>query len=352
MGFLKMLLGSVLLVSSLAPVALGQVPAYGQCGGKDWTGSKTCASGSCCVATNEYYSQCIPGGTCGGGSTPTTLTTIPTSAPTSSPGTGPKSAGCGKGATITSGTKSITVNGQQRQYTIRVPNNYDPNKGYRLIFGLHWRGGTMGDVALTSTSNGWNYYGLQKLASESAIFVAPQGFGNGWANSGGEDIAFIDALLSTISAGLCVNPNLVFATGFSWGGGMSYSIACSRATKFRAVAVIAGGVISGCSGGNDPIAYLGMHGIRDSVLNISGGRGMRDRFVKNNGCTSQSPPEVVQGSLTHRKTVYSGCRSGNPVWWIASDSDHSAAPADGVVWENKATTWAPAETWSFFSQFT
>ncbi|KAJ5169934.1 Glycoside hydrolase superfamily [Penicillium coprophilum] len=34
------------------------VPLYGQCGGKNWTGSTTCASGTCKVA-NEWYSQCL-----------------------------------------------------------------------------------------------------------------------------------------------------------------------------------------------------------------------------------------------------------------------------------------------------
>ncbi|KAJ5503830.1 Glycoside hydrolase superfamily [Penicillium fimorum] len=34
------------------------VPLYGQCGGKNWTGSTTCASGTCKVAS-EWYSQCL-----------------------------------------------------------------------------------------------------------------------------------------------------------------------------------------------------------------------------------------------------------------------------------------------------
>jgi hypothetical protein len=37
------------------------VQAYGRCGGQDYTGSSTCASGYTCKAQNPYYSQCIPG---------------------------------------------------------------------------------------------------------------------------------------------------------------------------------------------------------------------------------------------------------------------------------------------------
>ena len=34
---------------------------------------------------------------------------------------------------------------------------------------------------------------------------------------------------------------------------------------------------------------------------------MRDRFVKNNGCTAQTPKEPTAGSGTHIKTKYEGC---------------------------------------------
>jgi hypothetical protein len=133
-----------------------------------------------------------------------------------------------------------------------VPNNYDPNTAYKLIFGYHWLGGTMTDVATGQTVQRdiWSYYGLQRLAREGSIFVAPQGINNGWANSGGEDLTFTDQMIQTIESSLCVETSLRFATGFSYGGAMSYSLACSRATgayAFRAVAVLSSpGVLSGC----------------------------------------------------------------------------------------------------------
>ncbi|KAJ4399558.1 hypothetical protein N0V91_009383 [Didymella pomorum] len=37
------------------------VQAYGRCGGQDYTGSSTCASGYTCKVQNPYYSQCVPG---------------------------------------------------------------------------------------------------------------------------------------------------------------------------------------------------------------------------------------------------------------------------------------------------
>ncbi|MEV4383252.1 cellulose binding domain-containing protein [Streptosporangium sp. NPDC049644] len=261
-------------------------------------------------------------------------------------------AGCGRTPTLQNGTNTIQSSGKTRNYILRIPAGYDNRRPYRLIFGFHWLGGTATDVATGQTvqRDVWSYYGLQRLAGESAIFVAPQGFNNGWANSGGEDVTFVDDMIRRIEADLCVETTQRFALGFSYGGAMSYALACARATTFRAVAVYSGGQLSGCSGGTQPIAYFGAHGLRDGVLNISGGRTMRDRFVRNNGCTAQNPPEPGQGSLTHRSTTYSGC-ADRPVVWAAFDEGHIAAPQDGAPGDSGSRTWLPGETWRFFSQF-
>jgi hypothetical protein len=53
------------------------------------------------------------------------------------------SSGCNSAPTITSGITTISVGGTQRQFTIRVPRDYQNNKGYKLMYGLHWVGGRM-----------------------------------------------------------------------------------------------------------------------------------------------------------------------------------------------------------------
>ncbi|MFG3299616.1 cellulose binding domain-containing protein [Micromonospora chersina] len=268
-------------------------------------------------------------------------------------GTAAATAGCGRAPTLSSGTHSIQSGGRTRTYILRVPDNYDSNRPYRVVFGFHWWGGTATDVATGQTvqRDVWSYYGLQRLANESTIFVAPQGLDNGWANTNGADLAFVDDMIRQLDAGLCVDTTQRFAVGFSYGGAMSYAIACARPTVFRAVAVQSGGQLSGCDGGSQPVAYLGVHGIRDGVLNISGGRTLRDRFVRNNGCAAQSPAEPAQGSLTHRVTTYAGCSAGHPVVWAAFDEGHIAAPQDGATGDSGYRTWVPGVVWSFFTQF-
>jgi len=271
-------------------------------------------------------------------------------------GTG-RSAGCGKTPTLTSGSRTIQSGGQSRSYMIRIPPNYDNSHPYPLVFGFHWVGGTMGDVDGGGSSGyTWSYYGLREQADNSAnskmIFVAPQGISNGWGNSNGQDITFVDDMLKLIKGDLCVDTTRIFALGFSYGGGMSYAIACARANVFRAVAVYAGAQLSGCSGGTDPIAYIGFHSISDGTCNYAGGESLRNKFVTNNGCTPQTAAKPV--GLTHVITTYQGCKDGYPVIWCAFDGGgHTPAPVDGSTSASGGgdRTWTKAEAWKFFTQF-
>jgi poly(3-hydroxybutyrate) depolymerase len=261
-------------------------------------------------------------------------------------------AGCGKTPVLTNGTHTVQSSGANRTYILSIPSNYDKNHAYRLIFGLHWLNGTANDVA-TGDADGaaWAFYGQKQLSNNSTIFVAPQGIDNGWANTGGRDLTLVDDLTQLVEGGLCVDTTQLFALGWSYGGAMSYAIACARPTVFRAVAVFSGANLSGCNGGTQPVGYLGIHGIHDSVLNISNGRSLRDTFVRNNGCTAQNPPEPAQGSLTHIVTSYAGCRSGYPVQWAAFDGDHTPDPVDGSTATSGTRTWTSALVYQFFAQF-
>ncbi|WP_051773196.1 ricin-type beta-trefoil lectin domain protein [Saccharothrix sp. NRRL B-16314] len=284
------------------------------------------------------------------GAEPATAPAPAASAPAASAvGVNAATPGCGKAPTLRSGTHTIQSGGKTRSFILSVPDNYDNTYQHRLVFGFHWLGGTMDQVA-SGGSDGdvYAHYGLRRLANNTAIFVAPQGLNNGWGNSGGEDVTFVDAMIKRIEDDLCVDTAQRFALGFSYGGAMSFSLACSRPTAFRAVAAIAApGAISGCSDGTQPVAFMGIHGISD---NIGAGRGLRDRFVRNNGCTAQNPPEPARGSLTHISTAYSGCRTGYPVVWAAFDGGHQQGPVDGCAGcESGARSWVKNEVWKFFT---
>ena len=94
--------------------------------------------------------------------------------------------GAARPPTLYSGTHTIQSSGQNRSFILKVPANYDRNRPHKLIFGNHWWGGTANDVASGGSDGAvYAHYGLDALSGGSAIFVAPQGQNNAWANSNG-----------------------------------------------------------------------------------------------------------------------------------------------------------------------
>ena len=271
------------------------------------------------------------------------------------------SAGCGKAPTLkNSPTTAISYNmvtssGMSRRYILRYPSNYDNTHPYRLVLAYHWNTGSAAQVfdcnqeSIKCYTTQSPFYGLWNLSNNTTIFVAPDGLNAGWANSNGQDVTLTDDILKQVEDDLCIDKSRVFANGFSYGAGMSFALACARPDVFRAVGIYSGGQLSGCSGGNSPVAYYATHGLDDGTLQISGGRTMRDRFVKNNGCTAMSPPEPANNSGTHICTSYQGCSAGHPVRWCAFDGSngHDPSPKD----PGQSMTWNPAEAWAFFTQF-
>ncbi|KAH7110846.1 Alpha/Beta hydrolase protein [Dendryphion nanum] len=260
------------------------------------------------------------------------------------------STGCGKARTLTNKQYSISVNGKNRNYFINIPDNYNQNRPYRLVFTWHQLGSSAQSIVNGENPNQNGvlpFYGLKAIANNSAIFVVPDGLNGGWANQGGEDVMFFDQLVKIVEADLCVNTDLRFSTGFSYGGAMSNALACARPDMIRAVAVISGALLSGCSGGTKPVAFYGQHGTRDGVLNVAMGRQLRDRFVANNGCTrlSQEPQPGNGGSSV--KSVYTGCKQGYPLTWVIHGGDHNPSQAN----QGSSTPFAPGNTWEFFTQF-
>ncbi len=260
--------------------------------------------------------------------------------------------------------------GGTRGFALRLPDNYDKTKPYPLIFGFHWNGGNSAQVD-NGGNNGywWAYYGLQRKSNNGAIFVAPDGLNAGWANSGGRDLNFVDDMVKLIEENYCVDTSQIITSGFSYGGGMSYELACSRAKVFRAAIIYEGGQLSGCDGGNDPIALWQTEGLTDTTVSMSLATPIRDRFVKNNGCTPQNPPEPPEpppylANGGHVCTDYQGCSSGHPVRWCVHQSGHGPGPVDGSsdLYNSCATppktcssscpcTWTPNDVWSWLTSF-
>jgi len=243
------------------------------------------------------------------------------------PGETVPSAGCSSTAAVASGRFTIDVAGNPRDYILALPQGYDAARPYRLVFTWHPGGGTAQQTA-------GNYYGLQRLAANSTIFVSPEGIDNGWANTNGRDLAFFDAMLARFEGELCIDQNRIFSTGFSYGGMMSFTLGCGRADVFRAIAPMSGALYSGCADGDAPVAMLGFHGTTDTVVPIANGRRARDVIVERDGCQPEAMAVQSNGCLG-----FQGCSEGHSVTWCEFNGGHMPAPQSAQ------------RIWDFFSQF-
>ena len=174
---------------------------------------------------------------------------------------------------------------------------------------------------------------------------------NGPAAGGGANLALADAVVAQVEENFCVDKNRIFATGWSYGGSMSYRTACSRplggtaSWGVRGVAVYSGAQLSGTCTPSKSVAYYGSHGTGDNVLGYDGGVGLAQNFAKANGCTWATPTKVTSGN--HVCTNMTGCGAGYPVDFCSFNGPHTPDPKD----PNQNTSWQYQLVWNFFNQF-
>jgi poly(3-hydroxybutyrate) depolymerase len=269
------------------------------------------------------------------------------------------SLGCGKtlGSINKSGTYTITTSGTNRTYIIDIPPNYDKNKPYRLIFGMHCMGGSATKVASTGTDQTANFYHLKPLATSNniqCIFVAPQGNSNGtWG--GAEEHKFFSDMLKLFKDTLCIDTTRVFSCGFSFGAMFTYSLSTVFQKELRAVACYAPANynIYLPTDKHLPIPYMQVTGTSDKTCpwinsdpNKRGGKYCLLDHVADNGCPTPSTiPLATSGK--HVTTEISGCKTGYPVKFCSFQGGHVCNATD----PGSNVDWIPVETWEFFMRF-
>jgi hypothetical protein len=257
------------------------------------------------------------------------------------------SAGCGKATTVTTGKKNITSTGQQRSYIIDIPTNYDQNKPYRLFYTSHW---------ISSTSEAvrdQDYYFLKPLANaanEPAIFVAPQSDGSTWQQ---KDHALFDDLLAYVKENLCIDTTRVFATGFSFGGMITYSLSVNHAKDIRAAVGIAPANynIYLPTKTHEPIAWMQTTGMGDTTCpwvngssTTQGAKYIAIEHGTDNGCMVPATIPTWQ-SGNHLCYDIPGCQPEFPTKVCTFDGGHTN------IDNESGGNWIAQESWDFFTQF-
>lgn len=260
--------------------------------------------------------------------------------------------------------------GIKREFYMDLPENYDSNKPYKIIFAFHFMGSSPEDIATKSGNIALYspYYGLKELDTEgNYIFVAPRGESDSrsyiWSQKDDKDHIFFGDMLSLLEENLCIDTSRVFVTGFSFGAMFSNSLAQDFQHRIRAAVTygVADYNIYIPENAGKPIAWMDVHGINDDNCVYSRLDNAITRILKNNG------PADSEGNFTdvsdeieimERYTADMGdthvCYSFQkvdprfPVQVCTWNGGHQWTASDDGNWEN---TWVPQKAREFMEQF-
>ena len=164
-------------------------------------------------------------------------------------------------------TEKIFVNDIEREYILYIPESYDGTTSFPLLFNFHGGGGNI--------LNYMSSVDMRPIADTSNfILVYPEGLYGLWnvslpsdseSKNNTDDIGFINTLIDQIASTYNVDTSRVYATGFSNGAGMSYTLACAMSNKIAAIASM-GGLLYMHTAQNSkpsPVAIMSIHGTAD-----------------------------------------------------------------------------------------
>lgn len=228
------------------------------------------------------------------------------------------SSGCGSPLPANTCTDApCNLNGLD--FFIDTPDDYDSMHPYPVVFQYHPLGGTAQQAR--------TMYRVRPIFSD-AIYVSPEGSDNGFPNTGGVDEDMTRAIIEDIETKFCIDKTRYFATGFSYGGSMSYTAGFCIGDIFRAIAPMAGATISGANSCDParPVAAWINHGNADTALPIEMSITLRDRLLEKNGCSQETLPVDPSPCV-----AYQGCQAGYPVIWCEQEGVGHAIPDYGAA---------------------
>lgn len=265
-------------------------------------------------------------GACGS-SAGTSATTTSGASATTRPVT---ATGCGVAASG-SATLTLTVSGRTRTLIVHVPTGYSGTQHVPLVVNMHGSGSTALEqelfTGMDATSNSDGFI----VAYPQALIPSGTGFdwnvpgeplvGGGSVPAGApDDVSFITQLVGMLEHRYCIDPSMVYATGFSGGARTASQLACDSSGTFAAVAPVSGLRRPTPCPTNRAVPIISFHGTADPVDPYDGNgqaywtysvpQAAQDWASQDGGSTTASSSTPVS-SVT--LTKYSGCSGGAEV---------------------------------------
>ena len=139
-------------------------------------------------------------------------------------------------------SQTIYYDGNNREYELYIPENYNDSNAVPLLFNFHGGNGTMSDQIYLSD--------MRSLADENNfIIVYPQAIADptddgslNWifkGDSDHDDIYFIESIIDELSSQYSIDLSRVYACGYSLGGEFVYELLCRLNNKIAAGVVVA-----------------------------------------------------------------------------------------------------------------
>jgi polyhydroxybutyrate depolymerase len=259
-------------------------------------------------------------------------------------------AGCGgAGGAGVAPTACVPGDRQIAGVRLHLPPQARAETRLPLVIGLHGAGGTGAEfeqrTGLSDAGDKEGFATVYPTAASSRRF---------WSlndSAKPDDVSRIEAMLDAIEAFGCTDPDRVYATGVSNGGGFAARLGCELAGRLAAVAPVAGGyrALDRCPA-DRRTSLLEIHGLADHVVPYRGVapdfKGHVPRFVarwaRRDGCAAR--PQRLRPSRGVLRLRYRGCQDGTAVEHIAiAGLDH------GWVFNGApAAVEANEEIWRFF----
>ena len=251
--------------------------------------------------------------------------------------------------------ETLLSGGVVRQYRLHVPPTYEADVPIPLVINFHGLGSNSQQEEALS--------GMSRKADQAGfIVVYPDGLDARWSDGPGPDgqadLQFVRDLIAALESKYKIDPQRIYATGISNGGGMTNRLGCAMADTIAAIAPDSGAYNfwQDCQP-TRPVPVLAFHGLDDRLVPYHGGVSLAMEppipewaaaWAERDGCGTSPAQSSLPGGVTVQ--TWLGCQ-GNAEVTLYTLEHHGHSWPGSTVMPKAITSQAVNATdlmWDFF----